>query len=205
MVVKEYTIVNENPLFACKSGDVFTKRGNACWLRRYKSHCNIRCKAYDDLDLDMLVLSGLAVMTSKEVADPSFKEGDLVVYNISGPVAITTQKQVYKNMICRVNDIKYRGKTLYYSLKNIYTNEIVGEVKESAIPYSTSMYWFIDSHGTVKQTYLWLRPYEDAFRIASKNIFNSYEAAEKYLNEITKNVNYEELPRLINEHVNRNL
>lgn len=203
MTVKEYTIVKENPLFVCKVGDVFTKRGTACWLKHAKSHNNMRCKCYDNLDLDMFVASGLATVTTKEVADPTYKEGDLVVYNIAGTGVITAQKQSHKNMICRINDVKYRGKTIYYSLKNIYTNEIVGEVKESVIPYSTSMYWFIDSHGTVKQTYFWLRPYEDAYRIASKNIFNSYEEAEKHLNEVTKKINYAELPSLISEYVNR--
>lgn len=175
--------------------------GSKCWIKTASSRIKARHAEYDGMDLDVLVDSGLATLTSKEVPDPLYNIGDIVVYNQGGPQCISMEHSVYKNMICRITNVSFHGKCIYYTIKNVlFNNERVGKVKQSVLPFKSSMYWFMDSHGKVQQTYFWFRPYEDAYRVATDNVFDSYDDAMKHLDNITKKIDFAKLTELFTRH-----
>lgn len=198
-----YKITKANSLFNLRVNDTFIIRNNQCFKKFVNETMFTRCTEYDNFDFNIFVTAGVAEMTVKEESDSKYQVGDLVVYNIDGPQNIYMERPVHKNQVCRVDNVMFSGKTIYYKLTNINTREQIDQrVKETSLPSKSAMYWFIDSHGHIKSTYFFLRTYEDAYRFATNNIFYSYAATEKQLNENTASIDYMKLNKIIGGCVN---
>lgn len=72
----------------------------------------------------------------------------------------------------------------YYDVEDVFhNNTIIRKVAGGALE-KTHVYWFVNSHGSVSQTYYGRQPQADAWRMATKNMFATKEEATNYHDSI---------------------
>lgn len=180
-----YNYVKELPLFNLILGDKIIRIGNKSYIRT-NVNSNLTRKTYlDDINLDDFTFLGYFEKTIGCVDLPTFNEGDFVVTSddIANAKKIvpnpTCGNQVHKVIGIRIMKYKYNGKLAStIKIKNVNTGK-EQEISSDKIVCKTSQYWFLNSHGSVSATYFWLKPYDDAFRITTNNVYYSHEEACK--------------------------
>lgn len=180
-----YNYVKALPLFNLNLGDKIIRIGNKSYIRT-NVNSNLTRKAYlDDINLDDFAFLGYFEKTIECADLQTFKEGDFVV--TSGDIA--NAKKIVPNPTCSnqvhkvidTKNMKYRYNCKLSNtikIKNVNTGK-EQEITVDKIVCKTSKYWFLNSHGSVSATYFWLKPNDDAFRIATNNVYYSHEEAHK--------------------------
>lgn len=182
-----YNYVRELPLFNLNLGDKIIRIGNKSYIRTNTNNNLIRKAYLDDINLDDFAFLGYFEKTEKtvECVDlPNFNEGDFVVTSDD----IANAKKIVPNPTCSNQVHKVIGINMKYryncklsstiKIKNVNTGK-EQEITVDKIVCKTSKYWFLNSHGIVSATYFWFKPNDDAFRIATNNVYYSHEEAHK--------------------------
>lgn len=179
-----YTVVKNIPGFNFNIGDEFHIVNNECYVKK-KMNNSMYTALKRQSEFDSFPFGSFSSnfkKAVKNVNDCPYEIGDLVVTNKYGLM-------YFQNSQCLIdskprNEIWKVKSNPTYTSDNRYKLEVVNimngerkEINEKQILAKSKPYWFIDSHGKIQMTYYFLRPVEDKYRIATDNVFNSYDNA----------------------------
>lgn len=181
-----YKIEKKIPGFMYKPNTEFHVMNNEVYVREYNFNKYFpvkRVPEFDGFDFRSFVEMGMITKESHKLEDYEYNVGNFVVYNRYGLEYFERsliQSCNIKNEVCVILDGPIlKGKNMIYvKIKNVMNGE-EHIVKDKALFALSKKYWFIDSHGKIQMTYFWIKPIEDRYRIANKNCFVSYDAAER--------------------------
>lgn len=184
MQKKVYTIIKKIPGFMYPVNTEFHVLNDEVYVNT-KEHIYSslkRAKEFDGFDFYNFVKSNYMKMEYKQIED--YQIGMLVVYNEYGCDVVDNTFRSNdvkpKNHICKIssNPILTNIDNVKVNLSDVYTGVKYENVNVKKLYCKTASYWFIDSHGKIQMTYFWLRPKDDRYRIASNNVFHSFDEAE---------------------------